>query len=103
MFKVNLNWESVIITEEENDRIMKWDIFDIVDWKVIFDEDTILLLEKKKQCEALILSNYSVTDQRNTLMFWTDAEKATMATYIEAMTTEFRANWKDSDFSNITV
>lgn len=99
--KVNINWEILEITEEENQRTLDGDPFSIVEWVLVFDEDAVLEEEKKKECRDLILEHYTETDQRNALLFWTEAEKTAMSWFISAMVTEFRTNLGAADYSTI--
>ena len=61
--------------------------------------DEELLSDKKSEARDLILSKYSETDQRNTLMSWDDTAISVMNTEIQAILSELHTNGKDADFS----
>jgi len=94
------------LAQEDEAKITKWYSISYIDWALVLeDKSYIELSEKKLECQAKILENYSRSDQANitgdSIVSWDDTEFVKMRTFINAMLDEFHTNWKDADFSNI--
>jgi len=91
------------ISKEDLEKISKWYSIAYVDWELeLTDTSDIELNIKKQECRSKILSKYKEHDQRNIMLSGTEEELNTMRTYIQAVLKEYRDNWKDADFSDIT-
>ena len=85
-------------TEDDIKKLRSWYLYQ--DWKVVEN------LEEKKEkvreeCGVKIVSKYSITDQLNTMMFWTTAENTAMKKYIKNVLKEYRGKWIKADFDSI--
>lgn len=61
--------------------------------------EAILLERKKAECQSLILSHYSISDQLNILRSWTPEELQAMKDWIDPIMLEMTTNGIDADFT----
>jgi len=87
------------LSNEEIDKINNWYRIEYINWQLyLHDDDNILYKNKKEECKNIILWYYTETDQRNTLMFWTEEERTIMADFIKEMIIEFRTNKENANY-----